>query len=556
MQKNFSKSIEVGRLNMESVLDCMGYGGSIVFVTESSKLVGAMTEGDINRCFRSGQCTVDETMVNHNIHYVIEHGASGQVFDEAEEIFNKFPKIHNIPVVNSEGVFLYQIDRQENTFLNIIERYLTMIEQYKSLFIFVECYRAQHIVLTGGEKKTLDKVKSWLEIQLKRYDKSGSVNVSVALSMAECKNLPEDAVVVCLTDLLTYYLKMTEFCNVPVISIKEIYKYYFYRELEQIHTETITNFLELFGYDVIFFKSKNIYTKRLMCKMEQSGIKSVWENEKAGISINGTDIYVSSGDTYGEIISLDELNNILQFMQMYTNIAKIPITVEKYIREYMNCLAEIEREGIEGFIFEPHNFLDVEVYKAIKNSGRFCVIRPDEERDMVVHWMDLTKSSKSDNNFRLLTTMRCSVLEVMLVNVCYELICSCCNNVYIHRLKWDHRKYSKCVHAGRVIENFMESREKYFSADFVETMYGDKNFPVEQLLLDLRGCEVYRVNEGYEKYQSNYVSEYFNTDTYGCRVTTDTPKDYVGTIWMAGACLYAGYAVPDCDTIASALQKS
>ena len=115
-------------------------------------------------------------------------------------------------------------------------------------------------------------------------------------------------------------------------------------------------------------------------------------------------------------------------------------------------------------------------------------------------------------------------------------------------------KYDKYYNMERIIENYNENN-KYFPPNFVEIMYGKEDFPVKRLLKDLQECTVVYINDGYMKYQSNYISEFFNTDTYGNRITKHAPKVYNGTIWLIGTCIFSGYAVPDCDTVASILQK-
>lgn len=142
----------------------------------------------------------------------------------------------------------------------------------------------------------------------------------------------------------------------------------------------------------------------------------------------------------------------------------------------------------------------------------------------------------------------------VLINAAYSLLRSYCNHVYIHRISDDKYKLREHIHTNRVIENFIKN-EPYFSSKFLATMYGDSKFSIEQLWSDTVDCSIVQINEGYKKYQSNYSSKYFNTDTYGRRITTDIPQEYYGTVWLLGDCIYAGYAVADCDTIASILQR-
>ena len=182
----------------------------------------------------------------------------------------------------------------------------------------------------------------------------------------------------------------------------------------------------------------------------------------------------------------------------------------------------------------------------------FLCNRTRRRKNVFVKWLDVTKEPGGGDGISLELGYWC--IQTALVNVSYDLVCKYCNNVYAYRIPWDMGKYDKYYNMERIIENYNENN-KYFPPNFVEIMYGKEDFPVKRLLKDLQECTVVYINDGYMKYQSNYISEFFNTDTYGNRITKHAPKVYNGTIWLIGTCIFSGYAVPDCDTVASILQK-
>lgn len=69
----------------------------------------------------------------------------------------------------------------------------------------------------------------------------------------------------------------------------------------------------------------------------------------------------------------------------------MPLSKEKYIQEYLNCLEEFRNNGIKGIIFKIYNLLDYEVLKVIKRLKCFYVIEPEEEKNVFVKWLDVTK---------------------------------------------------------------------------------------------------------------------------------------------------------------------
>lgn len=91
---------------------------------------------------------------------------------------------------------------------------------------------------------------------------------------------------------------------------------------------------------------------------------------------------------------------------------------------------------------------------------------------------------------------------------------------------------------------------------FIKDMFGQDSYPLDLLLQDYTKLYMLvKVNLEHIKFPSNYHSRYVNTDTYGNRIVPDVPTEYAGTIWLAGHCIFSGFAVGDAQTCAAFLQK-
>lgn len=465
--------VELEELNLKAVIEHFCHGSGIVFITEHGKLVGGMTEGDIRRSFRMGCQNINAATINHKISYIVESDEESQTYCKAERIFKENDKILNIPVVNANGILLYQIDRRENLLFEGVMEHLTEIRIHQSLPAFLECYQRKRIILTGGERSVLDATKSFFLGEAE----GNTIDISIIESLDECKNLLGNHTIVCLSDIAVFYLRKIISVNVPVVSIKEIRKYSFYKKLSQVHMKVIANFLEVFGYNRLCFYTSNKYVSQIIYRAKDWGIAIDKENS------SDSDRYIFETD-------------IVAYSRDGENKEKIPL--------------EIFYQSLQGI----RNYFYIAKKPLIKGQN----------------------------------------IQEAVLSAAYKLLKSYCSHVYIHRISNEKYKLKKFIHTNRVIENFVKS-EKFFSSKFLENMYGDNDFPIKQLWSDTLGCPVVKINEGYWKYQSNYTSTFFNTDLYGRRITTDVPQDYDGTIWLLGNCTYAGYAVPDHDTVASMLQR-
>ena len=266
VHKRITKGIEVKNLNVESVMENIGYGESIVFITDHGELIGAMTEGDINRCFKKGQYVIDTTVVNRKIRYIVESKDLCNVYSMADDVFRKYPKIHNIPVIDDERNFLYQIDRDEDMLAAHIDKCLTVIRQYKPIPTFLECYNCTQIALTGGEIKVLNWVRECIREEIRQCADVSDVEILILENVLDYKKIDSNAVIICLSDTIFRYLR--KMSSLSTVSIDEIYQYYFYKELEKIKKETIVNFLKLFGYEKISINAENRYIDRIKSIME------------------------------------------------------------------------------------------------------------------------------------------------------------------------------------------------------------------------------------------------------------------------------------------------
>lgn len=548
MYKNVSRGLEISNLNANSIMDYIAQGNNIIFILNEGKLLGAITEGDINRCLKNGWKAADESMINYHISYIVKL-SENSVYVEAEKIFSKHLKIHNIPVVNQNGIFLYQIDRKKKSVENVRE-HLTKIRKYKPLPIFMECYEARHIALIGERPEVLDFVKDFLEAEM-RENLNNKADIYIIRKIAECKKLPENTIIISLSNTIIRYLRSNGVNNIRIESIEEIANYYFYTKLNQINDEAIENFKNLFGYEAIYIHGRNKYIDYFLKKMKLHGMHIIQTKGEETGEFLGTDICFYSIGEMQERVTIECLSTTLQRIQEYCYIAKIPLSREKYIKEYIACLGKLKEDGLVGVVLYPsYNLLYRRVYEIVKE---FRWIKIRFEGKTAILWLDgeIPSQKVAEEQLR---DIRYLCFDMPLVNICYDLVCSYCKHVYVHRMTLNMQEYKKYIKPNRVIENY-EKNSEYFSDNFAKELYGDNGFSIKHLLLDLQGCEAVFLNDGYVKYQSNYVSDFFNTDTYGCRITTEAPENYVGTIYLVGTCIYAGYAVGDGDTVASILQK-
>ena len=548
------QKVEIKDLCMNTIVAGFYQGDGIIFVTENGRLVGAVTEGDIKRRFRNGQHTVNETIINHKISYIEECKDSAHTYAKAEEIFKRSSKIHNIPVVDSKGELLYQIIRENDMMFEHVKSCFRVICRgffgnvflsSSSLDVFFECHKVEHIVLAGGENRILNWAKEYLTKELQQFGVVSAVNISIAENVFACQEFGEGTLVICTSEVIAYYLRTNFIYFLPVVSLEEMKQYCYYKKLDDIDEDTIADFLELFGYETICICDRNKYINRIIHDIEKCGVHVTGDNKIDATVVNfyQTDLCAfSMNNTLKETLSLQNFYLILEWIQKYRYILHKSITPDEYTKQCVSFMQRQKEEGMEGIVFELNNTLDYHCAEAIKAEvEEFLVMKPGEK---MVEEIRLVKDIQNTGNLKEMC------ICASLVNICYDSLHDYFNNVYVHRPKGK----GLYLNPNRSVENY-DKNEIYFSSDFITTMYGREDFPLEQFLADMKNCSVVRVNETHLKYQSNYASEFFNTDTYGCRVVENAPKKYIGTIWLLGACIYSGYAVVDSDTTASILQE-
>lgn len=559
MNKHMQNSIEVKDITTETVIEHLCLGVDIIFATDQGRLVGAMTDGDINRCIRDRRGRIDSSIINHKINRIIKKDNADErlIEIEAEEIFARYPKIHNIPVVDGQGRLLYQIDRNKNKEMSAkIRKCLDVIRVNKSIDILLDSYKSNCICLTGGMHNILKQVKAFLEKELRHSETfSKGVDIIISAEPEEIKNLDKNVLVICLLNSLAGLLKMSPFVEVPVCSLEMTAQYYWYKELEQIRTETFGDFCELFGYDEIEVQENNSYIGDIAEKISKHGVSVNRNKEVATDALGGINIFAySASKKYMERVTLERFCNMLKWLQSYRYITLKPLTREIYIQEYIAWLETIKNEGFEGVLIKEYNLLDCEVYQTVQEwgKGKFVIKRPEDDDSKEFVLLNVTRDSGGVSFYM---DMQSYCIMCAVNNACCNLARCYCNNVYVHSTFWkDSPRYVSYARPGRGILNYINHDED-FPTDFIEGIYGRNGYPAEQVIEDSLGCEKVCIQDNYIKYQSNYRSKYFNTDSFGNRITTNMPEKYTGTIYLLGACLYTGYAVPDEDTVASLIQK-
>ena len=346
-------SIELGELSLESVAEYMGYGNNILFVTENKKLIGAVTEGDIKRYFRRGKSrnSLSEEVVNRNISCLVEKrgdNGSSQVWKDAESLFREKPKIHNIPVVDENGGLLYQINRTENVMFENIKKDLTGMNEFKALPIFLSCEKVDNIVIAGGNKLIQTWVKEWFEQHIEMSKQCDKLNIKVLIleGMREYQKISSNSVIICLSDIVLYYLRLVLSKCERIFAVREITQYYFYKKLGEIRTETIVNYFSLFGYDKICIQNSNFLNNQFVNKIKECGITVIDKIEKVDVNILQTQILLYSlNERFNSSIIPSDLYTILYYLETYHFLVGNNINKGMYIQEYLDCLKNVVAAG-------------------------------------------------------------------------------------------------------------------------------------------------------------------------------------------------------------------
>lgn len=146
-------------------------------------------------------------------------------------------------------------------------------------------------------------------------------------------------------------------------------------------------------------------------------------------------------------------------------------------------------------------------------------------------------------------------VRMFLIYICehavYKLLIEKCKNVFTFSTMFTI--YNNI--SGRNRGNYLKD-DSFFEDTFAQDICNNDTHYLTEVIKNRKDCETVRLNDGYIKFLSNYRSRYFNTDLYGNRIVSYSPKQYLGIIYLVGGCTFNGYAVEDKHTFASFLQKN
>lgn len=547
---------EVDEVTFSDLVYLLCKGNDIVFITEKDKLLGGVTSGDLNRKMKEVPSVKDKyieirPLVNMGICRLVQTKETS-IEEAAKEIFNNRKSIHNIPIVDESGKLLYQIDRYEETrkISSVLNK--NGIGALRSL---IDSHSINRLILTGSDKNSLQLAKRQVEELCEGFEQM-DIRIDVVEDIRQCGEESEDVLIISLSNLGVLYIKELTGYRAQVFSLNEIIEINNYADILTIDNQAVRNLKHLFGYETIIFGASNFYIRKIREVLDVSGIRTYlpedyYSVDKKYIPSNSLDIVALSGNNvFADNISIAELLDIIKELSMYIRIVGCELTEITYISACVEWLYVMKRNGFEGLCLSIFNTLDDKLYENLKRDKSLLVVNNSQHMLPNVKYVvdRIPFRYESKNVFWVNIKQEC--IKLLLYKRVYELVKSKYNNVYV--LQVPINGMDCCWERTR--PNYY-MRHNIFPENFVKDMYGDANYPIEKLLDDIAGCEVVNVCDGYMKFQSNYHSEYFNTDIYGNREVSDVPLEYCGTIWLAGGCIFSGYAVEDNQTVASFLQS-
>lgn len=561
MYKNLEMPIiSAEKLAINQLLSFFSAGHEIVFVTEDGKLLGGITQGDFNRAL---QKNIEDAsrIINTNIQHIIIHdilGAEEQARSKAAVIFNQNNRINNIPVVNECGILCYQYVRERNSLQKRIINILNLSNADMVLKPFFQCYRGLKIVITGADDKSLERTRN---LFFNKYNQNvndfENFEVSVK-SLDECSMLGEKYLIIALTDFCITYLKNYTNCRATIMPFSLLPELEYYLRIYELTKEGILTWKQIFGYDEAIIIAENQYVDYIKSLMKQCGIKikipSASEMELLKKKKNFMNfLLISENGKYIEEVSVSRFVKIIQLLEDYKNVSGKNYSFENYLFAFAKCFAAMKKQGAEVVCFSEFNQLDVRTREElIKRNVK--VIDDDAIGQEYAGKILLDCRNYRPDLDAFIIDFVYDCIQYSIDNEVYMKLKKICRNVYQINNRSIYDK-NFLVYPEETRMNYLREGSDMFPDDFLEDIYGDKKFPVEELLKDISECYIDKITDGYMKYRSNYFSEYFNTDTYGNRVTTDEPSMYLGSIYLLGCCMMSGYAVSDYDTTASYLQR-
>lgn len=541
---------------LQNIMRFFYNGADIVYVTVKNCFWGGVTKGDIQRHYSNEPENIQlEVLVNTQMRSIVFYNED-QVFSEAQNIFDNNWRIKNIPVIDKSGRLLFQVDH----FITEYDKDLLEARRNGSLELFLQSDEVKKIILTGANLVSLNICKKIIDTYCKSIELQ-KITIEIKENVQDCCNLDKKVKVICLSEGGILYLNRISEYTVNAISLKDLITFNEFSKLEKYDRSIIDTWKTIFGYTKVFFISNNEQLIRLENEMKNAGIQ-VCGKDSLSVSNNVNLQFLSSFDVllfsegkrkYCEKIKVMSLIKIFDLIWRYKQITGNDLTVQQYTNSGIQCLKGLHSEGYDGVLYQINNIWEEKFGDKIKEVSDLQVIHSDEDmRPEINYIIDPVFLKKLTPNSYL-----CALKEYFFLYACeyavYSMVKSLCRNVFLYPAQYHmHEKFSLYIERTRY--NFLHKKE-YFPIDFVNTICGDANYPLDSVIQDMEDCQTVKINNGYVKFLSNYRSKYFNTDIYGNRIVKDVPLDYLRTIWLVGACNFAGYAVEDQHTPASLLQK-
>jgi len=562
MYKNITVPvISIEKLTISNLLSVFSMGIEIIFVLKSRRLFGGITQGDFNRGLKNGIKDITVEIVNTKIRYITLHdkvNAKEEAEQEAAEIFNQYNRINNIPVIDEQGIICFQYERERKVLYKRIINTLNIINRDMVFRAFFQCCDGLDIVITGADDLCMERARSLFVNRLSQYATNYKASTISIKSLMECSMLDERNIIITLNNFCKTYLVNYTDCRAKIISLDTLPEYEYYLRSYDLTKDGLLAWKNVFGYDGAIIIEKNQYIDYIKSLMEQCGlnVKSEYDSEKNlfGSKISTHSFLMSSGNgKYFEEVSVRRFVEIVELLQDYKNVSGESYMPEAYIDAFLRIISLMEKQGAEIIYFEKLNLIDERVWTACCKKKLKVINSNDKWKE---HGKICVKDCRISKFGEKIATFdfASESIQYSINTEIYKKLKVFCNKVYCMNNR-NINEISFTTYQGATRMNYIRKEKYIFPESFLEDMYGDKDYPIEALLEDISGCSIDKINEGYMKYRSNYLTEHFNTDTYGNRITTDTPPDSKNNIYLMGCCMMSGYAVSDYDTTASYLQR-
>ncbi len=551
MNKNYDYPVvDIQLITEDWGIEYFSSGHEIVFVTEQNCLLGCITRGDAKRLIlRNSRGNRDFRQIVNRKSKRILYKDDVQVENDAEKLFEQYSRIHNIPVVDDQGRILYVCDREKGEEIPDWKRiYLYQCDAYLEKFYRwtdVACY-----YVIGEDETVLKEIQKICQEELSAWKADGVVKCIIIRELEKCDL--EQCVVICFNDFVQAYL-LTEGYVRNTYGYKQIGSFGYIDRLNNIDETTYDNWLELFGYEEVYFKRYNKYTEECTKKMWVN--KFLQELPDNAECVEQEIICFSEKRTLQDSYDIDSFIRLLLKIQAYEKVTGHRLSKQEYFEGYRMFLERIKHEKDVQWLYlhKHHNRLDREVYDYINKLRIIDTDLLDETKKYEKKYtLLLNVHDKAEGNKKIFRDMQLNAvmatLEKAIISECKKRY----KNIFVHTLCNDNGR--KWYHEANLL---VAGRREFFSENYLSDLIGDTDFDVERYAKDvcvMAAC-IKPVGHGYSKYISNSADTTFKTNLYGNRKVVNSGNDTMQTIYMLGNCHYHGYVVKEEDSIASILSR-